>query len=299
MNKYKNIGIIACDLRQVYMAKYLMNKSFNITLICSENLSHSKEFKESIHSIIRAGNSANLKIIYEIEEIIKLSQVIVTPVPFNKISEFIVTPKFITLLKERDDASSILLYSGYIDSEAQILLDKAKIKYIDYFKSDKLAIFNSIATAEGIIAEAIISKNTNLHGSKAIILGYGKCGKTLADKLKGLNVNVSICARREEELALANSLGFKTINLHNLIMEIKNYEYIFNTIPYMILNEEVLKKVSMNSIILDIASTPGGVDKNAANRYNICVKHSLGIPGKYSPESSGIAIAKDLLERLL
>ena len=296
MNKYKNIGIIACDLRQVHMAKYLMNKGCSINIICSEKLSHNKEYKESIHGIIYSGDFSDLRIVYDIEEIINTSQVIVTPIPFNKISEFIVIPKFISLLNEREDVSSILLYAGYIDNEARVILDKTNIKYIDYSKSEKLAIYNSIATAEGIIAEAILSKDTNLHGSKAIILGYGKCGKTLADKLKGLNVKVSICARREEELELANSLGFSTVNLHNLIMEISKYEYIFNTIPNIILKEDILRKVSVNSIILDIASLPGGVDKNAANKYNICVKHSLGIPGKYSPRSSGIAIAKDLLD---
>ena len=295
MSKYKNIGIIACDLRQVHMAKFLVNKGYNIDLCCSEKLFHNKDFKESMYNLVHNDIFSDLKIVYDIEDILNISQVIVAPIPFNKISEFMVIPKFISLLNEREDSSSILLYAGCIDDDAKIILNETNINYIDYYLSDKLAIYNSIATAEGIIAEAILSKDTNLHGSRALILGYGKCGKTLADKLKGLNVNVSICCRREEDLALGNSLGFNAISIHNLIMEIKDYDYIFNTIPCMILSDEILQKISKDSIIFDIASLPGGVDKNAANKYNITVKHSLGLPGKYAPRSSGIALAKDLL----
>ena len=76
----------------------------------------------------------------------------------------------------------------------------------------------------------------------------------------------------------------------------KTVEYIFNTIPVMIIKEELLKKMKDDCIVLDIASMPGGVDKNAALKYGIVVKHILGIPGKYASKSSGEALASDLLK---
>ena len=90
-------------------------------------------------------------------------------------------------------------------------------------------------------------------------------------------------------------MGLNTLYLHNLIMEIGKYDYIFNTIPILILNEEIIKKINPDAIILDIASNPGGVDKNAASQYGIIVKHVLGIPGKYAPKSSGEEMAKELI----
>lgn len=296
MAKNITIGIIACDLRQLYMAKYLVNKGYIVNLIYSESLSTHKDFKETLRELVDFNEHIDLRVVYDIDEIINYSNIIIAPIPFNKISEFIVIPKFIAMLKDREDLSSFFIYAGLIDEETKNLLENSKIKYIDYSKSEKLAIYNSIATAEGIIAEAIISKNTNLHKSRTLVLGYGKCGKTLARKLKGLDAHVTVCARKEEDLELAYSMGFETISLHNLIMEINKYEYIFNTIPEMIIKEELFKKMNDDCIILDIASVPGGVDKNVALKYGVCVKHILGIPGKYASKSSGEAMALDLLK---
>lgn len=293
MTKYKTIGLLVCDLRQLYMARYLADKGFFLHLICSESMNCQKDFKEKLLELINIGS--NIRVTYDIDEIIDISNIIVTPVPFNKICEFITIPKFISKINEKDDLSTFLLYAGLLDKESQDLLNNSNIKYIDYSKSEKLAIYNSISTAEGIIAEAIIAKNTNLHHSKVLVLGYGKCGKTLAWKLKNLDAKVTVCARKEEDLESAYSMGLNAINLHNLIMEINKYDYIFNTIPIIILNEELLSKVNPECVILDIASNPGGVDKNAALRHKISVRHILGIPGKYSPKSSGEEMAKELI----
>lgn len=293
MTKYKTIGLLVCDLRQLYMARYLADKGFFLHLICSESMNCQKDFKEKLLELINIGS--NIRVTYDIDEIIDLSNIIVTPVPFNKICEFITIPKFISKINEKDDLSTFLLYAGLLDKESQDLLNNSNIKYIDYSKSEKLAIYNSISTAEGIIAEAIIAKNTNLHHSKVLVLGYGKCGKTLAWKLKNLDAKVTVCARKEEDLESAYSMGLNAINLHNLIMEINKYDYIFNTIPIIILNEDLLSKVNPECVILDIASNPGGVDKNAALRHKISVRHILGIPGKYAPKSSGEEMAKELI----
>ncbi|MBQ2981575.1 MAG: hypothetical protein IJD58_05540 [Lachnospiraceae bacterium] len=293
MTKYKTIGLLVCDLRQLYMARYLADKGFFLHLICSESMNCQKDFKEKLLELINIGS--NIRVTYDIDEIIDISNIIVTPVPFNKICEFITIPKFVSKINEKDDLSTFLLYAGLLDKESQDLLNNSNIKYIDYSKSEKLAIYNSISTAEGIIAEAIIAKNTNLHHSKVLVLGYGKCGKTLAWKLKNLDAKVTVCARKEEDLESAYSMGLNTINLHNLIMEINKYDYIFNTIPIIILNEELLSKVNPECVILDIASNPGGVDKNAALRHKISVRHVLGIPGKYAPKSSGEEMAKELI----
>jgi dipicolinate synthase subunit A len=53
-------------------------------------------------------------------------------------------------------------------------------------KDEKIVILNAIATAEGTIMEAIRSSDQNLHGSNCIELGYGRCAKVLAQKLKAL-----------------------------------------------------------------------------------------------------------------
>lgn len=296
MNNNINIGVIACDLRQLYMAKMLAVKGYNVNLIYSEKFENDKVFKDKLCEIVFESEIGNLRVSNDITDILNTSDVIAGPVPMNKISEFMVLPKFLSFLTTREHKENFLFYAGMIDKESLEILENASIRCIDYMKSDKLTVFNTIATAEGIIAEAIIHKNTNLHDAKVLVLGYGKCAKTLAHKLSGLSARVTVTARNCDELEAAYSFGYRTIELSLLKDYIYGFEYIFNTIPAPVINEEVLEHMNCDSIILDIASSPGGVDKNAAMKYGISVYHSLGIPGRYAPKSSGEAIAKHLID---
>lgn len=294
MNKNIVIGVMADDLRQIYMTKYLIDKGYSINLIYSDNL---KLPKENIDQIL--GNLASMVCFSrDMYEFIDKSNMIVAPIPFIKVQSFMNIADFLTNINNKCNKDNFLLYAGQINNDTIEQLNKSNIKYIDYYKSEALTIFNTISTAEGIIAEAISNKNTNIHNSNTLVLGYGKCAKTLANKLNGIGAKVTICARNKNDLKLAESVGYKIVDLHNLIMVINDYEYIFNTIPTPILNENILQYVNPEAIILDIASLPGGVNKDFAKSIGIKVIHKLGIPGLYSPKSSGIAIAEDLLNTI-
>lgn len=298
MNNNINIGVIACDLRQLYMAKMLAVKGYNVQLIYSEKFENDKTFKDRLCEIVFESELENLRVSSDIMDILQVSDVIAGPVPMNKISEFMVLPKFLSYLVSREHKENFLFYAGMIDNESLEILENASIRCIDYMKSDKLTVFNTIATAEGIIAEAIIHKNTNLHEAKVLVLGYGKCARTLAHKLSGLSARVTVAARNGDELEAAYSFGYRTMELSLLKDYIHGFEYIFNTIPAPVINDEMLERISSDSIILDIASSPGGLDKNAAMKYGIPVYHSLGIPGRYAPKSSGEAVAKHLMDAI-
>lgn len=295
MNEHISIGVIATDMRQIYMAKMLYMEGYKVRLAYTEGLDRDK-----LGRIIED----NILVSRDVSDIIETSDIIVGPVPFQKLGEFITLPRFETIisnLKTRtgsDKPKVKLIYGGVIGDEYASLFSNLGIRYIDFMKIEELAVFNTIATAEGIIAEAITNKDTNLHGSECLVLGYGKCAKTLANKLKGIGANVTVAARKTMDLTTASSLGHSTLNISSLEKHIYGFEYIFNTIPAMILDEKVLSQVNSNALILDIASAPGGIDKFAASKLGLNVIHSLGIPGKYAPESSGYELAKYLIESI-
>lgn len=296
-NAHISIGVIACDLRQVYMARMLAKEGYRVHLVYSEALDKEKLCRIMLDS--DSFESDNLRISGDIMDILLSSEIIAGPVPFNQISEFITIPKFISALVDRTNMHTIdntLLFAGVIDDEAKALLRESSIRFVDFMEIEELAVFNTIATAEGIIAEAVLHKETNLHNSECMVLGYGKCAKTLANKLKGIGANVTVVARNPMDLTTASSLGHSTLNIASLKNHIYCFEYIFNTIPHMIIDDSVLEHVNPESIILDIASAPGGVDKNAAAKRNVKLIHSLGIPGKYSPKTSGEAIGHYLIQ---
>ena len=59
------------------------------------------------------------------------------------------------------------VYAGCIPRECRELMEHKGIRYFDYMEQKEISIFNSIATAEGMIAEVISAFPENLHGKNA------------------------------------------------------------------------------------------------------------------------------------
>ena len=75
-------------------------------------------------------------------------------------------------------------------------------------------------------------------------------------------------------------------------------QVIFNTVPHWLFTEEVLQRISKDTLLIDLASAPGGVDAQAAGALGISVIFALSLPGKYAPETAGEIIAQTVLSAL-
>lgn len=170
-------------------------------------------------------------------------------------------------------------------------------KLIDYMSGDEVAYQNAIATAEGAITEAILLSPINLHRSKSLVLGYGRCGEVLADKLLGLQSIVTVMERNAGKRARAESMGCSTTEFSNQA-DLSEYDYVFNTVPAPVLGEEMLQGLSRNVTIIDIASGGVGVDYEYCKNEKINAKLCLGLPGKYAPKSSATILLK-VIEKAL
>ena len=67
---------------------------------------------------------------------------------------------------------------------------------------------------------------------------------------------------------------------------LNNYEIIINTVPILIFKKEELEEVHPKTLIIDLASKPGGIDFDTAQKLGINTIHALSLPGKYSPQSA-------------
>ena len=94
-----------------------------------------------------------------------------------------------------------ILIAGAISPEVYDLANDEYIEIIDIMKREELAVLNTISTAEGTIEIIIANTNKIIHGSKVLILGFGRIGKVLARKLAGLAAKVTCAARKDEDLA--------------------------------------------------------------------------------------------------
>ena len=134
-----------------------------------------------------------------------------------------------------------------------------------------------------------------LHGSKCIVLGFGRCGKVLAHMLKGIGANLSVEARSLSDLAYIESYGYKPVPLGELSQCMDQYDFIFNTIPTMILDEKKLNKVKKDCVIIELASKPGGIDFNVAKKRGIKIIDAQSLPGKVAPETAAKIIFDTIL----
>lgn len=157
---------------------------------------------------------------------------------------------------------------------------------------------NAVPTAEGAIEIAIAETPFTIHGSKSLVLGYGKIGKILSKDLYALGAQTYVEARKYADLAMIEGHGYEPLPLDNLKDHIHEFDIIFNTIPSLILDDEILAKVKKDALIIDLASKPGGIDFDAAKAYGLKVIWALSLPGKIAPVSSG-AIIKDTIMNII
>src|SRR5690606_25932619 len=124
----------------------------------------------------------------------------------------------------------------------------------------EVAILNSIPTAEGAIFRAMQELPVTIHGSRTVVVGYGRCGITLARMLQGIGARVRVVAREGGQLARAHEAGLQVDRLEALGAAVEDARIVFNTVPARVITRETLKRMRKDAVVIDIASAPGGTD---------------------------------------
>lgn len=159
-------------------------------------------------------------------------------------------------------------------------------------------ITNAVPTAEGAIEIAMTETPFTLHGSKCLVTGYGRIGKILSKMLCGIGARVSVEARKFADLAHIEGNSCKAVPLCELVHHVGEFDVIFNTVPYLIFDADMLRRLKKDALLIDLASRPGGVDFEAAKQMGIRVIWALSLPGKVAPVSAG-AIIKDTIVNVM
>lgn len=155
------------------------------------------------------------------------------------------------------------------------------VPVINYMASREFLLANAELTAEGLLAFLILNTPFSLNGATALILGFGRCGAAIAKKLHALGCRVDAYDLVPDSFENPQS-----------------YDLIINTIPDIIMTEEKLVPLRRNCCLFDIASSPGGFDKEAVSRLGMELHLCPHIPGKTAPQTAGYAIAQQVLSYL-
>ena len=217
------------------------------------------------------------------------AQVIIGPVPFSSNEDFINAPfahdKIMIDDLMKTNKGKIFI-SGSIKDDLKKKLDEKYMEVIDIMKRDDLAILNTIATAEGTIEVAIKNTDKILQGSRVLILGFGRVGKIVANKFSKMSALVTCAARKVSDLAWIKAYGYNSLNINDMLYDLKEFDIIINTVPQTILSERELKHIDAEALLIDLASSPGGIDGKMAKSMGLNFIWALALPGRIAPSSS-------------
>ncbi len=235
-----------------------------------------------------------------LDQLLDSTNAVIAPIPCTKDNKTVFlndepTIKYDELFELMHKENIHLFFGGVIPEEIKIKASKYNIKCFDYFEQEPVAVLNAIPTAEGAIQTAMQESEICIFSSKALVLGYGRCGKVLSNMLKGIGADVTVSFRNEKDEAYIHAYGLKSICLSNLKCVIDKYDFIFNTIPAMILDRNLLKRVNKKTIIIDLAQAPGGIDYSFARDTNLKALYCPGLPGRVAPYTAAEILKKTII----
>lgn len=191
-----------------------------------------------------------------------------------------------------------LVFTGMANEYLQEAIQASNAQLIPLLNRDDVAIYNSIPTAEGTIMMAIENTDYTLHSAKVMVTGYGRIGQTVADKFSALGAHVSVSTKSMKELARIFERTHFPVPLEQLPDHVLETDILINTIPAQVITKEVIQQLPAHSLIIDLASKPGGTDFHYAHRRGIKTILAKSLPGMVAPKTAGKILA-DVIKQYL
>ncbi|MGI5963925.1 MAG: dipicolinate synthase subunit DpsA [Lawsonibacter sp.] len=281
-----NFWVVGGDLRQVYLANLFAEDGHTV-----HTYALNAEWLKSDHILQE-----------ESLQTISRADCVVLPLPVSSGSDLLNTPLFpsecsISSLLAQLSPSQFLC-GGRVDAKTRSLADSYGLSLYDYFAREELAVANAVPTAEGAVQLAMEHLSITLHGARILVIGFGRVGRLTAQRMAALGAKVCVAARKYEQLAWAQAMGFGAHHLNQLTGWLCGYDLIVNTVPAPVLSRTELEDLKPDCLILDLASAPGGVDQSAAKELGLTSIWALSLPGKVAPATAGAAMKSTIYNML-
>lgn len=240
----------------------------------------------------------NKKCVADLKYETESKDAIILPLPVTKDGKYVfsVVPiketidEIITFIKPEK-----AVFAGMISKGLETKIKKKNVNVYDYFRREEVTVMNTVPTAQGTLKAIIDNIDYTIFSSKCAVFGYGRVAKITADVLSSLGADITVCARKYGDLALASTKGYNSCFISEFYKAAHNYNIIVNTVPSPVIDKKILENVKSDCLIVDIASSPFGVDFTAAYELGINAIQCSSLPGKVAPKSAGKIIADGIL----
>lgn len=268
-NDMYSILIAGGDMRQITLAKLLEKKGYRVSMAGFEKLG--------------TVNKADSKPDY-----------VFLPIPYKNEDGSVKAPfcggklYLFEIIEAYQD--SVYLLGGCDEAARKLFSDK--IRYIDIMQNEAYQLRNALLTAQGALCAYLKNSDKALCDSRCLVTGYGRIAKFLCRLLRACGSDVTAAARKDKDLELIWSEGFKAARIKELVKSLPEADVVFNTVPFRIFGEDELRAFGNGAKYVELASPPYGTDIAAARSMGADVQVEPGIPGRYFPASAAAAILR-------
>ncbi|MPM35965.1 Dipicolinate synthase subunit A [bioreactor metagenome] len=282
MVNIKKIAVVGGDLRQIKLAESLLQDGFDV----------------SVYGFDRFEDDHMIPTIDDLN-MIKEAESVILPLPVTNDDVHLNMPMSCLELPLKEVLSLVnaksIVFGGMISRETIDMANYCDISLIDYYNREELIILNALPTAEGAIQIAMEELPITLWGSRVLVLGFGRVGKILANRLYALGCSVYVAARKASDKAWIKAFGYTPVSFDQLDEFLHEFTILFNTVPARVLSKNRLALLKKDCLIIDLASKPGGVDMEAAVEAGVKTIWALSLPGKVAPITSGEIIKETII----
>lgn len=156
----------------------------------------------------------------------------------------------------------------------------------DYNAREDFTLQNAELTAEGAVALAVYQTDFAIMGTQCLVTGGGRIGKALSRRLAALGADVTMSARKASDFDAAEQMGIKHIHSGDIAQHIADYPLVFNTVPARIFGDAEIDAAARCCVYIELASSPYGIDFDAAKAGGIRVVNAPSLPAKTAPRAA-------------
>lgn len=302
--KERNVIILGGDLRQYYMAKSLVERDFAISY-------YGLLFPNELPQVHRCRDKEEMW-----EKMGEKSTALVLPVPITLDGTHV---RSNSLSDDKIQLEELLLHvikeqrifgGEFSDGLKRRLLEK-KVQIEDVASDDIYGRNSTAPVAESAIVEAELLSDETIYGSRSLVLGCGRYGKALAERLQAWGSKVTMALEFPAAVKTLPASQMRFSAEHIMVKQNEPYEsygfhgsdepgwnFVFRTTSQIPLDAEFLNRLSPNTVIIDIADVPDGVDYEYAKKQGITVCFCPGVAGKYAAKTAGEILAEIIWKKI-
>lgn len=167
-------------------------------------------------------------------------------------------------------------------------------RVIDLWADEALLMENATLTAEGAVAAAMRASDRALRDLRCLVIGWGRVGRALTELLVGMGAKTTVASRGESGRNRATERGAEAMPTDELARVLPECDLVFNTAPSAVLDAGRLERVGGDTLLIDLASPPYGIDLSAAWAMGLRAWREPALPGRCCPRSAAEALLRSI-----